>query len=104
MLNDALRSAQQDGEWEQDIGDSALLRSGEIRITATKGGDILQTTGAGLLPTKGMTTVIPVKDAPAISSKNVKARDIYLAGAQHNTYGLELKPLPSSLNRNDKGF
>lgn len=76
--------------------DSSLLRSGEIRIISSASGKI-QAKGAGILPAGGNNSSgnkpIKANAVPAIATKNVKAQDVYQAGVQHNTCGVELKSL-----------
>ena len=107
VLQDAVRSAKDDGEWERDgaLDEScSSLRSGEIRITVEKsdnGGARLQAHGAGFQKKKAEKPKVTSMDA-TIATKTVKAQDVYEAGEQHNNYGVELKPISSSCSLGDK--
>jgi hypothetical protein len=107
ILKDAVRSAREDNEWEQDI-DANELKSGEIRFTMNKMG--LHAAGAGIRKNGGvepkefkakdekMTVVekpkvIAYEGIPAIATKTVKAQDVYKAAQQHDNVGLELLPI-----------
>jgi len=105
VLADAVRSAREDGEWEREMedDDGSLLRSGEIRIISNASGKI-ETKGAGILPASSNSSSsssnnnnnnnnkpIKANAVPAIATKNVKAQDVYQAGVQHLTCGVELK-------------
>jgi hypothetical protein len=108
ILKDAVRSAREDNEWEQDI-DANELKSGEIRFTMNKmglhaAGAGIRKHGSGVEPegTKAKdekTTVvekpkvIAYEGIPAIATKTVKAQDVYKAAQQHDNVGLELQPL-----------
>ena len=102
MLQDAIRSAREDGEWEREM-DNFSLRSGEIRITPkmSKGIPIgFDTHGAGIQPatpkkakSDQKAQVTSYKSVPAIATKTVKAQDVYMAVPQHNSFGVELQPL-----------
>lgn len=93
MLADAIRSAREDGEWdEMDVLETSL-RSGEIRIclASSSSGRILQTKGAGIVSSRP----IQANAVPAIATKTLKAQDVYQAGVQQNTCGVELKSFTS---------
>lgn len=92
ILKDALRSAKQDGEWEDDVGAPNMLKSGEIRISKP---GAYKFRGAGI----GNTSLVPKKHEaiPAITSKSVKAQDVMNASPQHNNVGVELQCLGKKL-------
>jgi hypothetical protein len=48
ILQDAIRSAKEDHEWEREMDDSTVLRSGQIRITMDNKRGCLYTQGAGI--------------------------------------------------------
>jgi len=110
VLKDAVRSARDDGEWEQEM-DHCSLRSGEIRITFNKSTVPVKihTQGAGIQPrtttsnkmktsehNKNSKPQVTSIDAVTIATKTARAQDLYQAGEQHNNFGVELKSLPSS--------
>ncbi len=77
-LEEAIRSAKEDGDWEQDVEPE----SGNIHITVKVKDGIpfdLQTTGAGLKPQPKTVSTKPVTydGLPAIATKNVRPQDIY---------------------------
>jgi hypothetical protein len=77
-LEEAIRSAKEDGDWEQDVEPE----SGNIHITVKVKDGIpfdLQTTGAGLKPQPKTISTKPVTydGLPAIATKNVRPQDIY---------------------------
>ena len=99
VLEDAVRSAREDNEWEQDI-DANELKSGEIRFTMNKMG--LHAAGAGIRKNveakvdpkdEKKPVIIAYEGIPAIATKTVKAQDVYMAAQQHDNVGLEMKPL-----------
>lgn len=112
MLDDAIESAREDNEWEQDI-DTNELKAGEIRFTMNKMG--LHAAGAGILSTVSQDEdddeqaerrkanesakknekpiIIAYTGIPAIATKTVKAQDVYKAAPQHESFGVELQPL-----------
>jgi hypothetical protein len=100
VLKDAVRSAREDNEWEQDI-DANELKSGEIRFTMNKMG--LHAAGAGIRKNvvsnnvepkdEKKPVIIAYEGIPAIATKTVKAQDVYMAAQQHDSVGLEMKPL-----------
>lgn len=86
VLKDAVHSAKEDNEWEEDF-DANALRSGQIRITLNKHG-AFHAQGAGLSPkssydeddrvaTLPTPKPTPESQAPDIATKTVKARDLY---------------------------
>jgi hypothetical protein len=95
VLKDAVRSAREDNEWEQDI-DANTLKSGEIRFTMNKMG--LHAAGAGIRKNvepeepkdEKKPKVIAYEGIPAIATKTLKAQDVYKAAHQHDNAGLEL--------------
>jgi hypothetical protein len=120
VLQDAIKSAREDGEWERDMN---VLKSGEIRITLERG-VAPKWQGAGIQPKKTtpppvLSTVqsgeeetnkdeadetalpckkkqpLPKKHVPAIATKTVKAQDVYQAVPQHDAFGVELQSLSS---------
>jgi hypothetical protein len=99
-LKDAMSSAKEDREWEQEM-DSCSFKSGEIRITMNMRGGIpigYSAKGAGIQPKvskapkeenekiqekkKKPAKVTAVSDIPAIATKNVKAEDVYKVRSQ----------------------
>ena len=98
VLADAIRSAREDGEWDEMDVPETTLRSGEIRIclASSSSGRILQTKGAGIVSSRP----IQANAVPAIATKTLKAQDVYQAGVQQNTCGVELKSFTS---KNDSG-
>jgi len=89
VLEVAVHSARDDGEWDSEI-DSNSLRSGEIRISFPEGK--IHAKGAGLHSKPKVTTI---SATPAIATKTVTAQDVYQAGPQQNSVGVELKALSS---------
>jgi hypothetical protein len=97
-LAEGIRSAREDGEWEQELGDADALHSGQIQFKF-KGGR-LQTSGAGLsspprkaaskvgdagesprpavvTPKRVPPRIVSREEIPDIATKSVKAHDIY---------------------------
>lgn len=99
-LKDAVRSARDDVEWEQDMDGCNSWRSGEIRITPHLHNGVpcgFATVGAGLPQArKQEAKVTPVQDIPSIATKTVRAQDVYLAAPQHSNFGVELQPMPGN--------
>jgi len=116
-LKEALQSAREDKEWEQDI-DTCALKSGEIRITMNMKGGVpvgFATQGAGLSGNKEKKEeeAKAVKELPRIASKcsdsddlvNVSAPSrrekrytrnlthLTQAASEHGNFGVELKPI-----------
>ena len=101
VLKDAVESAKEDHEWESEMDDTGVLRSGQIRITSQQG--CLFTQGAGIKSSEGVNddkkkkkTATPTSSS-RIATKTVQLEDVYRASTQHESFGVELKPLgPSS--------
>jgi hypothetical protein len=95
-LAEGIRSAKEDGEWEQELGDADALHAGQIQFKI-KGGR-LQTSGAGLsspprtatsaaggeatkpavvTPKREPPRIVSREEIPDIATKSVKAHDIY---------------------------
>lgn len=99
-LEEALRSARDDGEWEREVQDDRDGRSGDICITLKMGGGF-RTKGAGLLKkTSSPTTAASTKSVatiyegiPAVATKDVRPHDLYHAAPEHNEFGVEMKPI-----------
>ena len=77
-LDDAIRSAKEDGDWEQDVEPE----SGSIHISVKLQNGIpvdFQATGAGLKPQPKAVSTKPVTydGLPAIATKNVRPQDVY---------------------------
>ena len=77
-LEDAIRSAKEDGDWEQDVEPE----SGSIHISVKLQNGIpvdFQATGAGLKPQPKAVPTKPVTydGLPAIATKNVRPQDVY---------------------------
>jgi hypothetical protein len=114
VLKDAVRSAKEDKEWEHECADEKALRAGEIRIRYGKAGFSAQ--GAGIRTKKTeaaaddgdeakkieLSKVTSEEAIPEIASKTVKARDMYAAAAQHDSFGVELKSLTKPLLPKDE--
>ncbi len=94
-LQDAIRSARDDGEWEKEMkGD---MKGGEIRITLSvhEGIPAFNTKGAGCKKQSGqkpplLRKPISQEEIPEIASKSVKASDVYKVCRNHDvcpTYG-----------------
>lgn len=80
ILKDAIRSAKEDHEWEREMDDSTVLRSGQIRITMDNKRGCLYTQGAGInkrdtTPTQQGTdtSTAPTNDTAAATSSSAAA-------------------------------
>lgn len=90
VVEDAVRSAIEDGEWENDVLDSHRSNSIDIKVVNGQ----FSATGAGLQKKEAMPPqkmVVYSDGVPAIATKTVRPQDVYNAAPQHNGYGVELK-------------
>eukprot|EP00542_Grammatophora_oceanica_P015640 CAMPEP_0194028374 /NCGR_PEP_ID=MMETSP0009_2-20130614/2357_1 /TAXON_ID=210454 /ORGANISM="Grammatophora oceanica, Strain CCMP 410" /LENGTH=392 /DNA_ID=CAMNT_0038667745 /DNA_START=113 /DNA_END=1291 /DNA_ORIENTATION=+ len=109
IVSEAVRSAKEDLEWEQEIG-SNDAKAGAIQIKVKRKDGVavgFETMGAGLSkhhpprPEKVKRAAAKKKveiseGVPAIATKTVRPQDVYDAAPQHNGFGVELKPISRS--------
>jgi hypothetical protein len=81
ILKDAIRSAKEDHEWEREMDDSTVLRSGQIRITMDNKRGCLYTQGAGINKREVPLTTSPGNETSASSNDTTAANSSSTAAA-----------------------